>query len=145
MHARQFLVFSFFLRFALFICLHSSVSARKKSSCHAFNHIVYVFFSVNVSLSLSLLYSESCLVERREQFISMLDALLFYTIFTEARACILIHFFFLFFVLNFVFLDNYFPNVRCNICCQKFFSDEMRFWYGIKWKKGRERDGRREK
>lgn len=88
------LLLGFFYHGVRYLFTQSFAGARKKSSCHAFNHIVYVFL-VNVFLCLSLfvLRSKYFSVERREQFISMLDASPFYTIFTKARACILICFF----------------------------------------------------
>lgn len=119
-------------RRSLFV--YTELCWRKKEEFMSRLQSYRLCFLVNVFLCLSLfvLRSEYFSVERREQFISMLDASPFYTIFTKARACILICF--LFFVLNFVFLDNYFSNVRCNICCQKFFQrrDKILIWDQVK-------------
>lgn len=87
--------------------------------------ISFMFFLVNVFFlfHLLLLHFKYFTLSEGNEFISILDAFTF--LFTKARACILIYFFFVF-VLNFVFLDNYFCRCTDAIFVVKSFSDETR-------------------
>lgn len=111
-----------------FICLHSSVGTRKKSSCHAFNHIVYVFLVNVFFVSSSASSFQIFHVERRERIYKY-----FRCVYFSIHKSTCLHFYLFFFSFLFLILYSWtiiFVDVRMQYLLSKVLATRQDFDMG---------------